>query len=85
MSCNHLEEAPPGFEPGMADLQSSPASQETAEKTRNAASLPAVLLESCSGVPRKQDMDLHRILDAWPTLPPAIRRAILALIESGQE
>ena len=30
------------------------------------------------------DPDLARILDAWPTLPAPIRRAVLALIESGQ-
>jgi hypothetical protein len=30
------------------------------------------------------DPDLARILDAWPTLPAPIRRAILALVESGR-
>jgi hypothetical protein len=37
------------------------------------------------GWPRLEaDPDLARILDAWPTLPAPIRRAILALVESGQ-
>jgi hypothetical protein len=29
------------------------------------------------------DPDLARILDAWPALAPAIRRAMLALVESA--
>ena len=37
---------------------------------------------------RPDDSDLCRIIDAWPDLPMAIRRAILAVIEtsaSGEE
>jgi hypothetical protein len=30
------------------------------------------------------DPELARILDAWPTLPPAIRGAMLALADSGR-
>jgi hypothetical protein len=30
------------------------------------------------------DPFLARIIDAWPTLPEAIRRAMLSLAESGQ-
>jgi hypothetical protein len=30
------------------------------------------------------DSDLTRILDAWPTLPPAIRAGILAMIEAAR-
>jgi hypothetical protein len=30
------------------------------------------------------DSDLARILDAWPTLPEPIRRAMLGLVESGR-
>jgi len=30
------------------------------------------------------DPDLARILDAWPTLPEPIRRAMLALAENGR-
>jgi hypothetical protein len=29
----------------------------------------------------KIDPDLARVLAAWPSLPPAIRRAVLALVE----
>jgi hypothetical protein len=31
----------------------------------------------------ENDPDLARILQAWPTLPEPIRRAILALVESA--
>jgi hypothetical protein len=34
--------------------------------------------------PRPIDLDLARIMDAWPLLPAPIRLAILALVESGQ-
>jgi hypothetical protein len=30
------------------------------------------------------DVDLARLVEAWPTLPPAIRRAMLALLETAQ-
>jgi hypothetical protein len=35
---------------------------------------------------RESEIDnaLARIIDAWPTLPEAIRRAMLALAESGR-
>jgi hypothetical protein len=29
------------------------------------------------------DPDLTRILDAWPTLPDPIRRAVMALVETS--
>jgi hypothetical protein len=32
--------------------------------------------------PPETDPDLARILNAWPGLPEAIRRAVLALIDS---
>jgi hypothetical protein len=33
--------------------------------------------------PTHADPDLARVVEAWPTLPPAIRRAVLALLGSG--
>jgi hypothetical protein len=32
---------------------------------------------------RESDPDLARVVEAWPTLPPAIRRAMLALVGDG--
>jgi hypothetical protein len=81
------EEAPPGFEPGMADLQSaavalqaSTASATSGEGIRRLDRASTKLFLE-SGPP---DHDLARILAAWPGLPPAIRRAILALVGSGK-
>jgi hypothetical protein len=31
------------------------------------------------------DTDLARVLDAWPTLPEPIRRAVLALVETSSQ
>jgi hypothetical protein len=30
------------------------------------------------------DLDLARLIDAWPRLPESVRRAILALVASGR-
>ena len=30
------------------------------------------------------DVDLRRVVEAWPDLPEAIRRAVLALVQSAQ-
>src|SRR5262245_64988870 len=46
-------------------------------------------LQSCarSRISSKNEVDpeLHRLLDAWPSLSPPIRAAILALIEAESE
>jgi hypothetical protein len=34
--------------------------------------------------PAETDPGLGRIIDAWPTLPELIRKAMLALVESGK-
>jgi hypothetical protein len=49
--------------------QSSKGPSEPAERTPS--TLPAI------GI---LDVDLARVVDAWPTLPPAIRAGILALV-----
>jgi hypothetical protein len=36
-----------------------------------------------SGAPTPADPDLTRLVDAWPTLPPPIRAAVLALVETA--
>jgi hypothetical protein len=44
--------------------------------------VPSVCTPACTATP-EIDRDLARILDAWPSLPEAIRRAILALVETS--
>ena len=76
------QEAPPGFEPRMADLQSAAGSaQPVAMETtcENKARRPDRALTKTDAT----DPDLQRVAAAWPELPDAIRRAILALVESA--
>ncbi|HKB39319.1 MAG TPA: site-specific integrase, partial [Gemmataceae bacterium] len=76
--CHHLasavvEEAPPGFEPGMADLQSAALAPQS-----------LVLSTLQAPVPRSVAPQLPagstRVAEALSHLPDAIRRAVLALI-----
>ena len=67
-----------GLEPstyGLKDCGSQAIKAESA--TGSAAVVGAV-------APRLLDADLARIIDAWPTLPEPIRRAILTLADSCQ-
>jgi hypothetical protein len=34
---------------------------------------------------RAIDVDLQRVLNAWPTLPPALRAGILAMIDAARK
>jgi hypothetical protein len=34
--------------------------------------------------PALADADLARVVEAWPSLPPAIRAAVLAVVASAQ-
>jgi len=75
------EEAPPGFEPGLADLQSAtglpqPGNQSTTSDKgdlRRVRALHSVV---------DMDSDLERVVAAWPDLTSPIRAAVLALIDT---
>ena len=70
------------------------AGLEHPAQTPEETAVPAVGGAEC-GAPsapdapgRPIDAHLRRIIDAWPDLPPAIQRAILAMVEasaSGEE
>jgi hypothetical protein len=71
-----MTEAPPGFEPGLADLQSA---GDFAAKSVGAdhfgqvsSSRPARALHPSLD----SDLDLTRVAAAWPDLPAAIRAGI---------
>src|SRR5205085_64187 len=76
------KKAPPGFEPGMADLQS-------------AVPLPQATAGACTSVKGQKrpdraltktfapDSDLARLINAWPILAAPIKAAILALVGSA--
>jgi hypothetical protein len=58
--------------------------QDVAAKTTRRNNAPAIAGGAKSGALADrftcQDPDLQRLIDAWPTLPEPIRRAMLALI-----
>jgi hypothetical protein len=67
----------------------------TAFKSAGSATQPVTPPNSSAEPPRagdraltktnaENDTDLSRVLAAWPKLPEAIRKAMLALAESGQ-
>jgi hypothetical protein len=83
--------APPGIEPGMADLQSAtPTPQPVAQHdtSGNGNSPLTVLLtgtaeKTCEPV-REIDPNLSRVVSAWPDLPPHIRAAVMALVGTAR-
>ena len=80
------KEAPPGFEPGMADLQSAvrkPEHKSNKEVTATPEIPLAHTLAHCSQKCPEIDADLGRLIDAWPTLPEAIRAGIPAMVEAA--
>jgi hypothetical protein len=81
------QKAPPGFEPGVADLQSAAGASKT--PTIHGISAPdekplTAVLTGAGANPcdpmRVDDPDLARVIEAWTTLPDPIRRAVMALI-----
>ncbi len=72
-------EAPPGFEPGMADLQSASQTPQGEAVTPVTAS-PSFSLAHSLARETQTDPDLARLVDAWATLPPTVKRMILAAL-----
>lgn len=82
-SCEVLtQEAPPGFEPGMADLQSAALRPQEPLPDQPCASAGAALTGPLQA---PADPDLARVLEAWPTLPAALKAALAALVGSKRE
>src|SRR5262245_56615140 len=76
-------EAPPGFEPGVADLQSDSGTTQRQAKIDLTSSLQTGLHTGCTPSPGLPD-DLLGIVNAWPRLPQHVRRAIMTLADSCQ-
>jgi len=66
----------------MADLQSAPTTTETLSPTELPSEQPASLLPVCSR--QSIDGDLVVVMHAWPNLPPHIRAAVLALVQTAR-
>jgi hypothetical protein len=71
----------PDLNRGVTDLQSVPTNAETLPKqdiSEDAAAVVALRVAQLSA-----DPNLARVVAAWPDLPDAIRRAVLALVGSA--
>ena len=66
---------PTGFEP-------VPCLPQEEADTHVAASIPFPLARSLARE-TQIDADLARLIDAWPSLPPTVKRMILAALEAG--
>jgi hypothetical protein len=78
------KEAPPGFEPGMADLQSMSHSPQGNASQEVVKSLSFSLAHSLARE-TQIDPDLVRMIDAWPVLPAALKAGILAMIDAARQ
>ena len=65
-------ELPAAIAQNTNDLGNQPSSGAAKSGAVSAASAPS-------------DPDLARLIDAWPTLPGPVRRAVLALVNSGAD
>src|SRR3974377_2446664 len=76
-----FREAPPGFEPGMADLQSAGQKSQGHVSRRLRKPTQNPLAQTLA---RESQIDpaLARIIDAWPALPEPIRKAMVALVQA---
>ena len=77
------KEAPPGFEPGMADLQSAGHSPQVASN-QDVVETPSIPLAHALARETQIDPDLARLIDAWPSLSPTVKRMILAALEASE-
>ncbi len=77
-----MGEAPPGFEPGMADLQSSVAPTQPATKSQ----LPETdteRLARCLALLTQKSPDLALLVESWDNLPEAVRAGIVAMVKAS--
>ena len=72
-----------GFEPRITDLQSVAHKTQVIEKTdtyehegKNLADCLALLVQQCP--------DLTQIIEAWPSLPEAVKAGILAMVKAAR-
>jgi hypothetical protein len=67
----------PGIEPG--------ASMPQGEITTQVAASPSFPMAHSLARESQIDSDLDRLIDAWPTLPPALKAGILAMIDATRK
>jgi hypothetical protein len=72
-------EAPVGVEPTMADLQSDREPRKPRVKQGLSESMYTPMYTSLPA-----DPDLSAVVDAWDSLPPAVRAGILAMVRASR-
>ena len=78
----HLgKEAPPGFEPGMADLQSATRSTQPVISKDTSAN-DAERLAFCLALLNQKSPDLALLVERWDVLPDAVRAGIIATVKA---
>ena len=75
------KEAPPGFEPRMADLQSASAPPQVLINW-GASTSDAERLAFCLALLRQQSPDLALLAERWNELPEAVRAGIMAMVRA---
>ena len=76
------KEAPPGFEPGMADLQSADASTQP-HGTSSTSANDAERLAFCLALLSQKSTDLALLVERWEVLPDALRAGIVAMVKAA--
>lgn len=83
---------PAGFEPATLGLGNRPSEYASHHRGRASDDRPGPLAPQLAASAREPpsplaatpaDPDLARVLDAWPSLPPHIRAAVLALVQTA--
>jgi len=75
--------AGPGLQNQDAVRLSSPLTPFVLDGSESTLQSAADVLASCLALLRRESPDLARVVSAWPTLPAALRRAVLALIANS--
>jgi hypothetical protein len=78
-----MKKAPPGFEPGMADLQSGIKAAQSLSLTDTCGDGDSRFARGFAQSDQNQPTDrgLARLVEAWPLLPADVQAAILALVD----
>ena len=77
-----MKEAPPGFEPGMADLQSASESSQLTE-TIGTSENDSERLAYTLALLVKESPDLALLIETWDSIPDAVRAGIIAMVKAS--
>jgi len=75
-----MKKTPPGFEPGMADLQSADATTQPIVSTDTSENASRDLA-FCLALLTRKSPDLALLVERWDALPEALRAGIMAMVK----